>query len=328
MVDHGSSGRVPHRRVGTSGPSVSVLSLGSWHTWDRMEFEEAVELVRFATDIGINLYDVGYYNVGPHVERSHTDVLLGRILPAAGLDRSDYQLCTKLWLWEYPAQRLATQLDRALFRVGAEHTELVILGDFVGTMDMPRLVTEMGELVRAGRVGHWGFNNWSAADVLVAHEFATAEGLPTPQLAQLKYNLCRRSVPEGAPYREIFTELGVSLQASDVFEGGLLAGNAQPERRIGMDTGGIRERILDSLPELTSVAAELGATPAQLAIAFCLTHPATATVLFGASKLAQLKDNLGALDLLARHGDTLRERVGRFWLDQDVVAPTASWGTD
>ncbi|MFD0634841.1 aldo/keto reductase [Catenulispora yoronensis] len=185
----------------------------------------------------------------------------------------------------------------------------------------------MGELIRAGRADHWGFNNWAAEDVVTACEFARREGLPLPQLAQLKYSVVRRSVADGEPYRRIFEDYGVSLQASDVFEGGLLAGNATPNRRIGMDTGGIREQITTAAPQIAALAADLDATPAQLALAFCLTHPATATVLFGASRLTQLQDNLGALDLLARHGGILRDRCDQWWLDRGVVEPTASWGT-
>lgn len=317
---------VPHRRLGADGPEVSVFSLGSWHTWDRMDFHDAVALVRYAVDAGVNLFDVGHYNAGPHVEGSHTDVLFGRIVQAAGLARADYLVAQKLWLWTYPQQSLAEQLDRALFRVGTDHADVLVLGDFIGEPDLPRLVGEVGELIRAGRARCWGFNNWSAADVLAVHRFAAREGLPTPKLAQLKYSVCRRSIADGAPYRRVFDELGVSLQASDVLEGGLLAGNAAPGRRIGMDTGGIRERISAAAPGLAELAGRLGATPAQVAIAFCLTHPATATVLFGASRMRQLVENLGALDVLARHGETLREQVERWWLDRDVVEPTASWG--
>ena len=75
-------------------------------------------------------------------------------------------------------------------------------------------------------------------------------------------------------------------------------------------------------PILKPIAEELGATPAQLAIAFTLTHPATATTLFGASSVAQLEANLGSLELLGRIGaETIRERVTPFWADRDVVDP-------
>jgi aryl-alcohol dehydrogenase-like predicted oxidoreductase len=93
---------VPHRQIGSEGPLASILSLGSWHTWDRMDFREAVTLAQRAVEVGINLFDVGHYNFGPHVEASHTDVLFSRIVQAASIGREEYLLCGKLWLWGYP----------------------------------------------------------------------------------------------------------------------------------------------------------------------------------------------------------------------------------
>lgn len=318
---------VTRRRMGPEGPEVPPLSLGSWHTWDRMDFADAVALARRAYDAGIDMFDVGYYNVGPHVEGSHTDVLFGRIIETAGVSRDQYLLCEKLWLWRYPDEPLDQQLDRALFRVGTDRTDLALVGDFFGELDLPKLVTELAELVRAGRVGCWGVNNWAAADLRAALEFATAEGMPRPQFAQLKYSVCRRSIAQGRPYGELFTDFGLGLQASDVLEGGILAGNAEPSRRIGMDTGNIRDAIRAAAGELTRAAAEFDATPARLAVAYCLTDPNTVNVLFGASKAAQFEDNLAAVELAQRHGPAIRERLDGLWCDRDIVAPDAAWGT-
>jgi aryl-alcohol dehydrogenase-like predicted oxidoreductase len=305
---------------------VSALSLGSWHIWDRMEFGDAVTLIRTAFEAGITLFDVGHYNFGPHVEGSDTDLLFGRIVRAAGIARSEYLLSEKLWLWDYPRRSLADQLDESLERVGATHADLVVLGDFSGPVDLRRVVAEVGELIAAGRVRQWGVNNWAADDLRFVHDFAVSESLETPVLAQLKYSLCRRSIADGEPYRRLFAETGIGLQASDVFEGGILAGGT-PGRRIGADTGGIREAITAAAPRVAEIAAEFGATPAQLAIGFCLTHPSVVSVLFGASRLDQLVDDLGAIQLVREHGEAIRERVGDLWLDRGVVAPDASWGT-
>lgn len=318
---------VGQRALGSSGRSVSELALGSWHTWDRMDFDEAVELVRHAVASGINLFDVAHYDAGPHREGSETDILFGRIVAAAGIPRSDYLLSPKLWLWDYPALSLSEQLDECLNRNGHEYADLVVLGDFLDDVDLARLVSEMAELIRDGRVSQWGFNNWSAPDVRTLHAFAAREGMPTPCMAQLKYSICRRSVAEGEPYRAIFDELGIALQASDIFEGGVLAGKPRGGRRVGTDTGELRESMRAAMPEIGDIAKELGATPARLAIAFCLTHPATGTVLFGTGNRNQLADNLGAVELYRRHGQEIRERLAEYWIDRDVVDPNASWGT-
>ncbi|GII66880.1 aldo/keto reductase [Sphaerisporangium krabiense] len=321
------TGPVPRRSLGPEGPQIPVFGLGSWNTWDRMERGDAATLIRRAVDLGVNLFDVAHYNFGPHAEDAVTDLLFNRAVRDAGLAREDYLLCGKLWLWDYPKTSFAEQIQVSLARAGVERADFVVAGDFFGDLDIRAVVTDATELVRAGWFGAWGVNNWSAADLRLARDFAAAEGLVPPTFAQLKYSLARRSVPEGEPYGRMFAE-GLALQASDVFEGGILVGKLNPQRKIGADPGGIRERIRDSYPEVQRVAERFGATPAQLAIAYTLTHPATVNVLFGVSGLAQLQDNLGALELLERHGDELRAAVADLWIDKDVVRPDASWGTD
>ncbi|MFD0534734.1 aldo/keto reductase [Actinomadura luteofluorescens] len=112
------------------------------------------------------------------------------------------------------------------------------------------------------------------------------------------------------------------MQASDVLEGGILAGNTRPSRQIGRDPGEIRPRILEAAEGIAGLGAELDATPAQLCIAFTLTHPATATVLFGARGMKQLTDNIAALDVLERVGaERLRSLMEPFWADRDAVDP-------
>lgn len=85
--------------------------------------------------------------------------------------------------------------------------------------------------------------------------------------------------------------------------------------------GGIREQIAAAYPRVAEIAASLGATPAQLGLAFTLTTPPTANVLFGASSVQQLDDNLGSLELRTRVGaDAIREVTSDLWLDREVRA--------
>jgi L-glyceraldehyde 3-phosphate reductase len=316
--------RVPSGRLGPHGPEASLLALGSWHVYDRMRFEDAVRMLRAAVDAGITLFDVGMYG-GTEGPGSFTDVLFGRIVQAAGVKRDEYVLSEKLWLESYPRESLAVQLDRALLRVGTDYADIGLVGDLVDPgLELDRLVRDLGELVRAGQLRSWGVNNWRAGELHEAYEIAVAAGLPTPQVAQLKYSVCRRSIPEGDPYRRLFDQSGIVLEASDVFEGGILAGKLKPGRPIGRDPGGIREAIVEAAQRLGHIARELDATPAQLCIAFCLTHPGAGTVLFGASSVDQLEENLGAVAVLERHGaDEVRATVEELWLDRDVVSPEA-----
>jgi aryl-alcohol dehydrogenase-like predicted oxidoreductase len=171
------------------------------------------------------------------------------------------------------------------------------------------------------RVTWWGVNNWRFTDVRAAIDVARRRGLVPPSFAQLKYGLARRSMAEGRWYGSLFEAGELALQASDVLEGGLLAGNLPPRRKIGADPGGIRSRIVAAWPQVERLARELDASPAQLGIAFCLANPATANVLVGVSRAAQLEDDVGALALLARIGaDRLRRLTAQLWLDREVNA--------
>jgi aryl-alcohol dehydrogenase-like predicted oxidoreductase len=105
-------------------------------------------------------------------------------------------------------------------------------------------------------------------------------------------------------------------------EGGLLAGRPLDARQVGRDPGDIRARIVAAAPAVARLAQDLGGTPAQLLIAFAMSHPAAFTTLFGTSRPAQFRENLGAVDLLHRVGaDTIREAVAPLWIDRGIVSP-------
>ncbi|WP_033288004.1 aldo/keto reductase [Amycolatopsis jejuensis] len=309
------------RGLGPAFPRVPALALGSWNTWDRMDFGDAVALIARAAEVGCAFFDVAHYDMGPHAEGSETDRIFGRAVREAGLAREEWLYCGKLWLWDYPDTGFARQMTTSLERVGVESADLVVVGDYFGELDLERVVADVAKQIDAGRFRAWGVNNWRIRDLRAVLDIARRRGLPPPSFAQLKYGLVRRSMAEGEYYAPLFASGELALQASDVFEGGLLVGNLKPGRKIGADVGGIRERIAAAWPEVARIARALDASPAQLGIAFCLANSATANVLVGVSKRAQLEDNVGALALLERVGaGRIRELTRALWLDQDVAA--------
>ncbi|WP_136055272.1 aldo/keto reductase [Microbacterium sp. K24] len=312
---------LPRREIGRSGISASLFSLGSWHTYDRMDFADATAMLREAVDRGVNLFDVGVYST-PEMPPVFTDVIFAGMVRAAGLRREEWLLSSKLWLEAFDADGFRPQLENALMRVGAEHADLVVLGDLRrDDLELRDLVLDLAQLTDAGLIRTWGVNNWSAASIQSLIDIAADEGVAGPQIAQLKYSVSRRSIPDGEPFARLW-EQGLTLQASDCLEGGVLAGRVDGGRQIGRDPGDIRERIIDDVPALTALATSLHTTPAQLGLAFTLTHPALTTTLFGASSIAQLRANLDAADLVDRVGAAeLRRLVAPFWADRDVVSP-------
>ena len=315
------TGEIPTRRLGANGPRVPVFALGSWNTWDRMEPDAAVALIRRAHEVGAAFFDVAHYNMGPHAENARTDILFGEAMRASGLAREDYLLCGKLWLWEYPTTTFADQMSTSLERIGVERADSVVVGDYFGDLDIAQVVRDVQAEIDKGRFAIWGVNNWPIEGLRLALETAEVEGLTPPAFAQLKYGLVRRAMAEGSSYGELFSSGRLALQASDVFEGGILATGRTPARKIGADVGGIRERIVAAYPEVRRIAESFGATPTQLGLAFVLANPATANVLFGVSRIEQLEDNLGAVDLLERVGaDAIREATAGLRLDTEVRA--------
>jgi len=326
---------VPRRKLANDGPEIPLFALGSWHTYDRMDFDETVRMLRRAVDGGVNLFDIGVYGrypqkfplSNPRLGRSWTDVIFARAMQAAGIPRSAYMVSEKMWLWAYPRLSIAEQLEHALLRLGSDYADFVMLGDIEDDLDLNAIVEEVAALIKAGKLRWWGVNNWSAGELRKVHDHAAAHGLPRPCLAQLKYNVSRRSKPEDERWLKLFSETGIALQASDIFESGYFAGKMEVARAVARDVGEIRALIREAAPRFAALAGELGATPAQLSIAFCLAHPATANVLFGATSVAQLEENLGALAVRDRHGATIRERVEAFWFDRGLVDPASSWST-
>lgn len=328
---------VPHQPLTRDGPDVSpdvsLFALGSWHTYDRMDFDEVVALLVRAVDVGINLFDVGVYGrypqkfplSNPRTGRIWTDVVFAHAMRQAGIARGSYLMAEKVWLWAYPRLSIEAQLDHALLRQGTDYVDILMLGDMEDDFDLGVLVSEVAELIQAGKTRWWGVNNWSVRELKTADEYAKAHGLPRPQLAQLKYNVARRTKPESDGWIDFFAESGVALQASDIFESGYFAGKSEVERGVARDPGDIRPMIQAAAPRYAALARSLGVTPAQLSIAFCLTHPATRNVLFGATTRVQLEENLGALAFFEERKEEIRGIVDEFWFDRGRVDPAASW---
>lgn len=312
---------IPRRTVGTSELTVSQLALGSWHTYDRIDFADAVKLLRHAVDAGITLFDVGVYGF-PGMPPVFTDVIFSAMVRAAGLKRSDYQVSSKLWIEGLGPEGFKPQLQNAFLRAGIDHAELAILGDLRREdVTLEQIADAMGELTGEGLLTEWGVNNWSATNVRDLRAICAAKGIKGPQIAQLKYSVARRSIPDGEPFAALFAE-GFSMEASDIFEGGILAGKKDLSREIGRDPGSIREKIITSADGVVRAAEAIGCTAAQLCMAFSLTHPANATTLFGASRIEQVDQAIAAIDLVERVGVAeIRALVEPFWADQGIVDP-------
>jgi aryl-alcohol dehydrogenase-like predicted oxidoreductase len=220
-------------------------------------------------------------------------------------------LALKLWLWDYPTVSLADQARASLKRLSADYVEMIMVSRPTPDVDAARFCEEIGALVSTGTARAWCATNWEPAQIALAQR--ALPGPLWPRMVQLQYNVARRDVTESADFCALFDSSALRLCAAFVLEGGILAGHLDRdrvdpsgfaqgerplERNIARDAGGIRDRVRAIQPQLATIAASLDASAAQLAIAFTLANPATATTLMGVTRLSDLQENVDALRLL------------------------------
>lgn len=309
---------MPTRLIDPALPPVSRLALGSWNTFSRCEPAQLERLLGHAMDSGINLFDVGYYWDKPDTEQA-----VAQALRQLGRPRDHYLIAQKLWLWTYPEESFRQQLTASLDRLGLAYIDMVLVSRPTEGLELEAFVGEVVALVEEGLARAWGVTNFTPQQVRDTIALCRANGWPRPAMLQMQYNVMRRGIVEGPGYAELFAEGEIALCSAHMLEGGILGGHLErdrvdppafaegvrpPERNIARDSGGIREEIRRRQPELARIAHTFGATPAQLALAFCLSHPGLATALVGVTRTADLDENLAALALLDR-ADEIRAAV-------------------
>lgn len=299
-----------YRKIDPALPPVSRLSLGSWNTFSRCEPVMLERLLGRALDYGINLLDVGYY-----WDKPDTEAAVAGALSRLARPRDSYLIAQKLWLWDYPEESFDEQLGKSLQRLGHDYVDMVLVSRPTAGIALETFVEEVVALISSGKARSWGVTNFEPGQLRQAAALCVQRGWPRPALIQMQYNVMRRAIVESEAYDALFRDRIVALCAAHTLEGGILAGHLQrdrvdpPEyaagqrpldRNIARDSGGIREEIRRRQPLLEKIASDFGATPAQLAIAFCLSHSAAATALIGATRLENLEENVRAFDLLPR----------------------------
>jgi len=293
-----------HRRwLGSSELEVSRLSLGSWRTFERIPREDALAVMGAAREHGLNFLDDARYDdetgTAP-IPTGYSEVLFGELFRAAGWDRARTVVSNKLW-WEFwPEQSAAAELDGSLARMGFEYVDLIYANPPPDGLTIAEMVAAVGGLIASGKARTWGIVNWEAGPFLEATHAAEQLGVEAPCAAQLPYSLVRREWVESDDMTAALEASGAGVIASFVMAGGVLTGkyDAGDSGRAAAEIGDPRYGAArESGTRLRALAADLGTTPAALAIAFALANPAVTSVLFGATSPAQIDQNLAALEL-------------------------------
>jgi voltage-dependent potassium channel beta subunit len=311
-----------YRRLGRSGLKVSVLSFGSWVTFDnQLDDNLAIDCMQAAWDHGVNFFDNAEAYAGGKSEE-----IMGRALKKLGWDRSQYVVSTKFF-WGLKdgvntrntlnRKYLAQAIDASLERMQLDFLDLVFCHRPDPNTPVEETAWAMHDMVASGKALYWGTSEWSADEIRTAYDVADRYGLHKPLMEQPEYNLFNRRKVE-KEYARLYEDIGLgtttwSPLASGILTGKYLDGVPEGSRAdVGIDW--LRKYVTDEkknskVRELKPIADDLGCTLAQLSIAWCAANPNVSTVITGASRVEQVHENMKALDVLEQIDDDLKDRI-------------------
>lgn len=310
-----------YRRLGKTGLKLSELSLGSWVTFGGQVGDEAARACMVAAyDAGVNFFDGAEVYSKGEAERA-----MGRVLKQTGWRRESLVLSTKIfWGGDGPNdvglshKRVLEGVHGALRRWQVEYFDLVFCHRPDPNTPIEETVRAFDILVKQGKVFYWGTSEWSAADVITAIKVAREHGLTPPVMEQPQYSLLARERFE-QEYAPLWTEYGYgsttwSPLASGVLSGKYDAGVPAGSRLAQGQYDWLKEKLvtpgnLAKVKQLAPLAEELGCTRAQLAIAWCLANPHVSTVITGATRPEQVRENLKALAVAEKLSPEVKARV-------------------
>ena len=315
-----------HRYLGNSGLKISEITYGNWLTHgSQVENDTATKCVHAALDAGISTFDTADVYANTVAEQVLGDALKGQ-------RRESLEIFTKVYFPTGPKGHNDTGLSRkhmmesingSLRRLGTDYVDLYQAHRYDYETPLEETMQAFADIVRSGKALYIGVSEWNADQLRAAHHLAKDLGI---QLVsnQPQYNMLWRVIEE----RVVPTskELGISQIVWSPIAQGALTGKYKPgqpvpegSRATDEDGGGaesIRSRYLQddkltAIAKLEPIAAELGITMAQLAIAWVLANDNVATALVGASRPEQIASNAEAAgvtldaDVLSRIDDIL-----------------------
>lgn len=299
-----------YRRLGNGPLEISELSFGTWLTVaGGVGRQQAIRCIHAAVDCGIRLFDTANQYGAGEAER-----VLGEALRAYPRDR--YMIATKLYfpVGDEPdhglsAAQIEKQLNRSLERLGVETIDLYQCHRFDKETPLEETLTALDRAVKAGKVRAIGFSEWTADQIDAAAAIIGANGLIPFSSSQPQYSMLWRK-PEAKVFpacvRHGIGNLAFSPLAHGVLTGKYAPGEPPPpgsraassEMNQFMETAGRHYRsdyLLQAVAQLKPIAADLGLTMVQMALAWVLRRPEVSSAIIGASRPQQVEDNTRAV---------------------------------
>ena len=315
-----------YRRLGRSGLQVSELSLGSWVTYhNQVDVAAAREMLAAAFDAGVNFFDNAEVYAG-----GKSEVVMGEAIKALKWPRLNYIVSTKFfWGLDREAQSvnckdtlnrkyLTQAIDGSLKRMGLDFIDLVYCHRPDPFTPIEETVWAMSDMISRGKALYWGTSEWSADAIRAAWAIAEKHHLHKPVMEQPQYHLFHRQRVE-QEYARLYEDIGLGLTTWSPLASGLLTGkyrNGIPEGSRGAVQGmgflvqGLTDTAKNAaVAQLESIASDLSCSLSQMAIAWAAHNPRVSTVITGASKISQLQDNLGAVNVIAKLSPEIMARI-------------------
>ncbi len=312
-----------YRRLGRSGLKVSVLSFGSWVSFGpQLAGDNARQCLAAAYDAGINFFDNAEVYAG-----GRSETIMGEAIAQLGWARHTYVVSSK-YFWGIEdsvntrntlnRKYLLHAVDGSLRRLGLDFIDLIFCHRPDPETPVAETVWAMHNIVESGRALYWGTSEWSAAAIREAWDIAERDHLHRPVMEQPEYNLFNRTKVE-EEFAPLCRDIGLGLTtwsplASGLLSGKYLDGIPEGSRATLPGYGWLRSQLSDPeanrrVRSLKAVADDLGVSLSQLSIAWCAANPHVSTVITGASRVEQIRENLGALDVLARLSPDVLTRI-------------------
>jgi aryl-alcohol dehydrogenase-like predicted oxidoreductase len=316
---------LPLRKLGQTDIEISALGLGAWQFsggkglvggyWQALDPDTTRDIVRAAYEGGINWFDTAQAYGGGESERN-----LSTALQAAGIDSKDIHIATKWWPVMKTADNLKDTIDERLECLSPYPIAHHIVHQPFSVSSVDKQMHAMADLMDAGKIQSVGVSNFSAGAMRRSHEILQSRGYGLAA-NQVRYSMVTRGIERNGVL-DAAQELGITLIAWSPLEQGLLTGRFHEQGQVPKSVGWMRrgqirttglKKTRPQIEKMKTLGEKYGASVAQVALNYTINvHGDTVVAIPGASKAAQVEQNLGALQFKLTQAEL--DELSSLWL--------------